>query len=144
MRFDRGRGAALVDFDLDGRLDLVESFYGAPVRVWRNAGTAGSTDSNSHWLGLRLRDGGPNVDAIGAWIEVRAGESTLRREVTIGGGHSGGQLGWIHFGLGSAGQATVRVRWPDGSATDPIQLAADQFGTVDHAAGSFVPWAPGS
>ena len=38
VTFDRGRGAALADFNLDGRLDLVESFYGAPVRIWRNDG----------------------------------------------------------------------------------------------------------
>ncbi|MGH3372194.1 MAG: malto-oligosyltrehalose synthase, partial [Nocardioidaceae bacterium] len=38
VRFDRGRGAALVDFNIDGRLDLVLSSYGAPVRLWRNVG----------------------------------------------------------------------------------------------------------
>ena len=42
VTFDRGRGAALVDLNLDGRLDLVESFYGAPVKVWRNNGPVGS------------------------------------------------------------------------------------------------------
>ena len=36
LTFDFGRGAALVDFNLDGRLDLIESFYGTPARVWRN------------------------------------------------------------------------------------------------------------
>ena len=41
---------------------------------------------------------------IGAWIEVTVGETTLRREVTVGGGHAGGQLGWIHFGLGDGRQ----------------------------------------
>ena len=35
------------------------------------------------------------------------------REVTVGGGDGGGQLGWIHFGLGGAEAAQVRVQWPD-------------------------------
>lgn len=144
VRFDRGRGAALVDLDLDGRLDLVESFFRAPVRVWWNAGATGSGGSTSHWLGLRLRDDGPNADAIGAWIEVEAGGATQRREVTIGGGHAGGQLGWIHFGLGADAAATVRVRWPDGSVTGPLEIGADQLGFIDRATGAFAQWTSGS
>ena len=37
LSFDRGRGAALADFNLDGLLDLVEVNYGAD-RLWRNVG----------------------------------------------------------------------------------------------------------
>ena len=44
----------------------------------------------------------------------RSATSIQRRELTIGGGHVGGQLGWIHVGLGSATGAQVRVQWPDG------------------------------
>lgn len=143
VSFDLGRGAALVDLDLDGRLDVVESFYRAPVRIWWNAGARdapASDRSGGHWLGLRLLDSGPNVDAVGAWIEVRAGDVAITRESTIGGGHSGGQLGWLHFGLGASAEATVHVRWPDGSSTGPLEVAADQLGTVDHASGAFTPW----
>src|SRR6202008_2369940 len=39
LSFDRARGAALADFNLDGMLDLLTSSYGAPVRLWRNVGT---------------------------------------------------------------------------------------------------------
>ena len=66
------------------------------------------------WIAIRLRQPAPNVDAIGAWVEVRAGDRTVVREVTVGGGHAGGQLGWIHVGLGDADEAEVRVTWPDG------------------------------
>ena len=30
----------------------------------------------------------------------RSASRIMRRELTVGGGHAGGQLGWIHFGLG--------------------------------------------
>ncbi|HEX7613490.1 MAG TPA: ASPIC/UnbV domain-containing protein [Candidatus Limnocylindrales bacterium] len=43
-------------------------------------------------------------DAIGAWIEVKVGDTTMRRELTVDGGHAGGQLGTTHFGLGTAGE----------------------------------------
>jgi len=39
------------------------------------------------------------------------------REITVGGGHAGGQSGPLHFGLGDAETARVRVIWPDGSVS---------------------------
>jgi hypothetical protein len=46
-----------------------------------------------NWLSIRPNQAGPNRDAIGAWIEVKVGETTMRRELVIGGDHAGGQLG---------------------------------------------------
>ena len=43
--------------------------------------------------------------------------------MTIGGGHAGGQLGWIHFGLGDADGAEIRVEWPDGETGPWLELA---------------------
>jgi enediyne biosynthesis protein E4 len=136
LTFDRGRGAALADFNLDGRLDLVESFYGAPARVWRNTGPAESGDAaQGHWLQLRIRQPAPNVDAIGAVVDVRAGDLLIRRELTIGGGHGGGELGWIHFGLGAATAAEVRVTWPDGEVGSWQAVETDEFTVVDREGG---------
>jgi len=140
VSFDRGRGAALADLNLDGRLDLVESFYGAPTRVWRNDGPA-TAAAAAHWLALRVREPGPNGDAIGGTIEVTTGGAVYRRELVIGGGHSGGQLGWVHFGLGDADQARVVVRWPDGTTSSPMTLAAGTFTIIDRTTGA-APWLP--
>ena len=116
VTFERGRGSAVVDLDLDGLLDLVEVKLDAPVRVWHNigAGTAGAPRPMGGWLGVRLRQAGANRDAVGAIVEVQVGEAILRREVIVGGGHISGQSGALHFGLGPADEAKVRVRWPDG------------------------------
>ena len=70
---------------------------------------------------------GPNRNAIGAWIEVQVGSKLLRRELTIGGGHAGGQLGWMHFGVGPIWHAQVRVLWPDGEAGRWLPVTANQF-----------------
>ncbi len=144
VEFDRGRGAALADFNLDGLLDLVEVFYGAPVRIWRNAGTgdAAAPAPMGHWLGIRLSEPGPNRDAIGAWIEVRVGDSTIRRELTVGGGHIGGQTGWTHVGLGPSAEAQVRVQWPDGETGPWMRAAADQFIDIGRGATEARPWRP--
>ena len=144
LSFDRGRGAALADFNLDGMLDLVEANYGSPVRIWRNVGS-GSADRPAPmgaWLALRLDQPGANRDAIGSWIEVRVGDTTMRRELTIGGGHEGGQLGWIHVGLGPASEAQVRVRWPDGEVGPWLATGANQFVIIERGAAQVTPWRP--
>jgi hypothetical protein len=135
LSFARGRGAALVDLNLDGRLDLVEVNYGAPVQVWRQdaAGTA-----DRHWLEIRIRQAAPNVDAIGAVVEVRLGEVVTRREVVVGGGHISGQLGWLHAGLGPSSNVEVRVTWPDGQIGPWQPVRADQHVLVERGAGVVV------
>ncbi len=144
VTFERGRGAALADFNLDGLLDLVLANYGADAMLWRNVG-GGTPDAPAplgHWLALRLEQDGPNRDGIGAWVEVRIGNLTVRREVTLGGGHAGGQLGWIHVGLGPAETAEVRVQWPDGDVGAWIKVDADRFAVIERGAAEARPWQP--
>jgi hypothetical protein len=133
----RSRGAALVDLNLDGLLDLVVVNRVENVQVWRNTGAGG------HWLALRLVRDAPNTDAVGARVEVTIGEHTITEEVLVGGGHAGDQLGWIHFGLGDSGEADIRVRWPDGTSSEWTGVDADSFYLVG-AGGDLQAWEPGS
>ena len=144
LSFARGRGAALADFNLDGMLDLVEVNYGAPAEIWRNvgSGTADRPQPMGNWIAVRASQPDPNRDAIGAWLEVRVGEVTIRRELTVGGGHAGGQLGWVHFGLGSADGADVRVLWPGGETGPWLRVAANQFTVIERGATNTRPWLP--
>jgi hypothetical protein len=144
LRFERGRGAALADLNLDGLLDLVEVNYGADSVVWRNvgAGTADAPAAMGHWLMLDIQQPGPNRDAIGAWVEVRIGDVIVRHELTIGGGHIGGELGWLHVGLGPATSADVRVTWPDGKQGPWLRVDAGRFGIIERGAAAVQPWSP--
>jgi enediyne biosynthesis protein E4 len=144
VNFARARGAALADFNLDGLLDLIEVDYGDPVKVFRNmgAGAAGASAPMGGWLGLRVSQPGPDRDAIGAWLEVRTGDVIQRRELTVGGGHIGGQLGPIHVGLGSALEADVRVTWPDGQAGPWQHVTANGFYDIVRGAPDARPWHP--
>lgn len=138
-----GRGAMMADFNLDGWLDLVVVNRNEPAALHRNLGAAGG-----HWLQLRLQQPGPNRDAIGSWIELRLGERTIRQEVTIGGGHLSGGLGWLHLGLGNlssadsavAVQPEMRVIWPDGQASGWTSLTPDAFHVWDRSGGP-MDWA---
>jgi hypothetical protein len=133
LAFDRGRGATLADLNADGLPDLVLANLGAPVRAWRNtgSGTAEAPAALGHWIGVDLAQPGPNPDAIGSWIEVKVGESVLRREVTVGGGHLGGTLAPVHFGVGTADHVDVRVQWPDGAWGAWQTVAVDGIVTVE-------------
>ena len=144
VSFVRGRGAALVDLNLDGMLDLVQVNRRENVSLWRSAGwgQAGQPAPMGNWIAVRLEQPGPNRDAIGSWIEVRFGERTIRREVTIGGGHAGGQLGWIHFGLGESDGAEIRILWPDGETSPWLELDANRFATIERGASEPRLWVP--
>lgn len=145
VTYERGRGAALADFNLDGLLDLVLVNYRADVTIWRNvgSGTAASPAPLGHWAAIRLQEAGTNRDAIGSWVELRIGDLTTQREVTIGGGHVGGQLGWMHLGLGPSTHAEVRVQWPDGELGPWIPLDASEFAIIDRGATAARRWLPG-
>jgi hypothetical protein len=144
LSFGRSRGAALADFNLDGMLDLIEVNRRENVRIWRNVGWGETTlpVPMGNWLAVRLVQPAPNVDAIGAWIEVAGGGRTILREMTVGGGHAGGQLGWIHFGLGDAGSAEIRVQWPDGEAGPWQRVEANNFVTIERDGTEPSVWIP--
>ena len=142
--FERSRGAALVDLNLNGMLDLVVVNRQSNVSVWRNAGLAdvAASPTPGNWIGLHIEQAAPNVDAIGAWIDVRVGERTVTEEITVGGGHAGGQIGWRHVGLGNADDADVRITWPDGDVGPWIGIDANQFVTIERGRTDPIPWTP--
>jgi hypothetical protein len=146
VSFARSRGASLVDLNLDGLLDLVLVHRRENVGLWRNlgAGDGETAEPMGHWLAVRPRQDGPNRDAVGAWVEVRVGETTWRVERTVGGGHLSGQLGWTHIGLGPADRAAVRVVWPDGEEGAWHDVDADGWVIIDRTADEPRRWTPGT
>jgi hypothetical protein len=136
--FLRGRGGMLADFNGDGLLDMVVVNRWDKAQLWRNvgAGTADKPMPMGHWLQLRLSQPGGNRDAVGAWVEVDLGGRVVRQELTVGGGHGSGHLGWMHFGLGDVRDVKLRVQWPHGAWSEWMPLRADAFYRVDRERGA--------
>jgi hypothetical protein len=131
------RGAAVVDLNLDGLLDLVVINRREPAQIWRNTST-----NAGRWLQVRLAQTGTNRDAIGAWVEVkRADGKIMSREITSGGGQASGSLGWWHFGLGESEANEVRVVWPDGTEGPWEKLTGNSFYVLERDKAA-VLWSP--
>ncbi|MCG8649878.1 MAG: VCBS repeat-containing protein, partial [Pirellulales bacterium] len=64
-----GRGLAKVDFDRDGKEDMVVTHIGAPSALVLNR-----TETKNHWLDVKLVGTTAERDAIGAHLRVHAGQ----------------------------------------------------------------------
>ena len=111
--YARARGAGLADLNGDGRIDIVVMNRRAPMEVWQNA-----TPATGSWVAVEVLDAAPNTRAVGAWVELRAGGVVQDQEITVGGGHVSGRAVPLHFGVGAANAAEVRVQWPGGAWSD--------------------------
>lgn len=105
--YGEARGAALCDFDADGRLDLAVGQNAAETKLFRNVGAR---------PGLRVHLIGPpqNPDAIGAKLRLLP-ESPIR-EIHAGSGYWS-QDSAIHVFARRAAAAMIEVRWPNGKTT---------------------------
>lgn len=104
-------GAAYVDLDNDGALDLVVNNYDAPVSIFRNRARE---RGDNGYLTIALRGDGKNTGGIGSKVTiVRQGHTQfLEQSPTRGFQSSVDQR--LHFGLGRDSIIdTLTVIWPD-------------------------------
>jgi len=121
-----GRGSAYADLDADGDLDVLISANGQAPRLLRNDQALGH-----HWLRLHLVGTTCNRDAIGARVELHAGDRVLRRRVMPTRGYLSQSEPTITFGLGAARAVErVTIRWPDGRVQEIDALPVDQTHVV--------------
>ena len=122
------RGVVFADFDRDGRIDAAVTALNKPIELWWNR----SPERN--WLQLRLHGKRSNGSAIGAQVTCKTQSRTQTRCVTNTVGYASSSDLTLHFGLDADTKASVKIRWPSGTAQDLGEVAANQRMRVEEPA----------
>jgi hypothetical protein len=103
------RGTGFADLNNDGRLDLfVTNMNEAPDVLINDTPKA----PERQWALLSLEQPGMNREALGAALEIKAGDRTWRQPVIRAWSFLGSNDPRLHVGLGAATSFDVTVTWP--------------------------------
>jgi hypothetical protein len=128
------RGAAYLDYDNDGDLDLVLNVNNGPARLLRN-----DNGNRNDMLRMKLVGTKSNRDAIGARVTVTtASGAKMVQMVKTGSSYLSQSELPLTFGLGKPAPGktvNVEIAWPSGRKESLPHVAADQFITVQEGKG---------
>ena len=125
LKRDKSRGAAYLDYDNDGRLDIVVNNLGGQPTLLHNELT-----NENHYLLLHLKTRGR--DAIGTRVALRVGERWQYREVRAGSSYLSQSDVRLHFGLGTASDIDeLKINWSSSRTTVLRSVPVDQILTVE-------------
>ncbi len=117
-----GRGLVRLDWNRDGRIDLVATHLDQLVALLEN-----QTKSDQRWLQIELVGTACERRAVGAVVTVETDRGSWTEWVTSGDGYSCRNEPCLFFGLGSSTQVRqITVQWPDGSAETTGAVSLDQ------------------
>jgi hypothetical protein len=122
-------GAAYVDLDNDGDLDLVVNDLNGGALVYRN-NTVGGRDA--HYLRIRFKGEGKNTYGIGAKVYVDAAHAHQFQEEYTARGFQSSVDPVMHIGLGADSVVdSIRVEWPSGKRSILRNVKADRLLVIE-------------
>jgi hypothetical protein len=122
------RGVAFGDLDNDGRVDMVVSVLGGPVKLFHNI-----SGNNKHWILLNLVGTKSNRMAIGAQLHVITEDGNSQwNQVTTAVGYASSSDSRVHFGLGANRRIKeIQIRWPSGIKQEIRNVDVDRIMTIE-------------
>jgi len=116
------RGLACVDFDNDGKVDVVLTTNNGPIHLLKN-----ETETKAHWISLRLQGTKSNRDGIGAMVKLTTRSGAQWNMVTTAGSYESSSDRRVHFGLGQSERADeIEIRWPSGNVQTLKNVQGDR------------------
>lgn len=127
---DRGQGRGIVcfDYDRDGDIDVFINNNQGIGRVYRSDA---SSTLGRHWIGIRLHGRSPNSAAIGARVQLRAGDLWQTREIAIANHYLSTSPAELLFGLdGHTSIDRLSIDWPNAQTSHYFNIATDRWLTL--------------
>jgi len=132
-REEVSRGAIFGDLDDDGDTDLIVTDCGTTPQVLRNdAGARGG------WVRVVLAGKESGRDGYGAEVRVTASGRAQRDQARAAYSYLSSNDPRLLFGVGSAGEAVVEVRWPSGAVDRVERVPARRTVVVTEGQGGVV------
>jgi hypothetical protein len=126
------RGAAFGDLNNDGKVDVVVTVLNGPPEILMNR-----TESNHHWILLKLVGVKDNRDGLGTRIKITTAHGSQYNEATTTLSYNSSSDKRVHFGLGpDAVIDRIELSWPTGIKQVLRGVKADQVLTIREASES--------
>jgi hypothetical protein len=124
------RAAVIGDVDNDGGVDVVVVNRDLDTHLLHNI-----VPTRGHWLGLRVLDDS-HRDAIGAVVDLKIGDQTIRRIVKSAYSYTAANDPRIHVGLGTSEDIeSVVVHWSVGDREQFVITGIDRYDTIRKGTG---------
>lgn len=119
----RARASVALDFDNDGRIDLLVSAIGDRTFLLRNRGEYGH-----NWIKLDLEGTRSNRDGFGSRILLTSEDRQWAAEANCPASFLSSSDPRVHFGLGKSEQVDrIEIRWPSGTIQVLEQVPVNQI-----------------